>query len=336
MSESFILSTFVWSYSRVTGYQTCPYGWKKQYIDCLPGVDNGYAIWGSYVHSILEKFFKGELSVFDISQYYQDHYKEIRLNVPDSYYQQGLDYFDSINFDFDRYEVLGTEKNYVFDLGPYKFTGFIDLLLQDNQNGDIILVDHKSYNFKRTKRGIPNAAGRKFITDHIGQLYLYSKPVIQEYGKVDKIGWNFFRSGDKYFEAWNEDEYQRHMAEMIDTIKNIYQDTEFKASPDSFFCENLCSQRINDCPYRSLNAIYSNIHGKCTNPRNPHYQDYGGIGIDIQQEWLDDKNNFFKWALDNGYEIGMILKRADETLGYNELNCYFEPDDSYGYCEANF
>lgn len=69
-----ILDNMVWSFSSVNSYCTCPYAFKLSYIDKKEKVNNAFAEFGSFVHSLLEKYFKGEIEFFELSQMYESEY----------------------------------------------------------------------------------------------------------------------------------------------------------------------------------------------------------------------------------------------------------------------
>ena len=60
---------------------------------------------------------------------------------------------------------------------------------------------------------------------------------------------------------------------------------------------------------------------RCYNPNSNSYHNYGGRGITICNEWLNDPTTFFKWALDNGYSDNLTIDRKDNDKGYSPENC---------------
>ena len=60
---------------------------------------------------------------------------------------------------------------------------------------------------------------------------------------------------------------------------------------------------------------------RCYNPKRQNYPRYGGRGITVCQEWLDDKKAFIDWAQENGFKRGLQIGRIDNSLGYNPENC---------------
>lgn len=70
-----------------------------------------------------------------------------------------------------------------------------------------------------------------------------------------------------------------------------------------------------------LYSIYGGMKARCNNEGNPSYGDYGGRGIKICQEWLDDFMNFYNWAMANGYADDLSIDRIDNNKGYSPDNC---------------
>lgn len=63
---------------------------------------------------------------------------------------------------------------------------------------------------------------------------------------------------------------------------------------------------------------WDGMRARCRNPKNPHYKNYGGRGIDYVQDW-HDFNNFFQ---DMGKRPeGSTLDRIDNNLNYCKENC---------------
>ena len=60
---------------------------------------------------------------------------------------------------------------------------------------------------------------------------------------------------------------------------------------------------------------------RCNNPGNKNYENYGGRGITVCDDWNDDYISFRDWALNNGYEQGLSIDRINNDLGYNPDNC---------------
>lgn len=73
----------------------------------------------------------------------------------------------------------------------------------------------------------------------------------------------------------------------------------------------------------SIYYIYGNMKKRTMNPNDSRYEDYGGRGIKICEEWLGNNGfiNFYKWSLENGYQDGLSIDRVDVNGNYEPSNC---------------
>lgn len=70
-----------------------------------------------------------------------------------------------------------------------------------------------------------------------------------------------------------------------------------------------------------LYSIWSNMKTRVFNPKTHNYSNYGGKGITICREWVNDFKCFYEWCMSNGYKPGLTLDRKDSCVGYNPDNC---------------
>lgn len=70
-----------------------------------------------------------------------------------------------------------------------------------------------------------------------------------------------------------------------------------------------------------LYRIWGNMKTRCCNPNSNCFHSYGGRGIKICDEWIDDFNNFKEWALSNGYKRELSIDRIDTNGNYEPNNC---------------
>lgn len=68
-----------------------------------------------------------------------------------------------------------------------------------------------------------------------------------------------------------------------------------------------------------LYSVWQSMKRRCCNVNNPSYHRYGGRGISICKEWLNDFNQFIS---DMGERPkGTTLDRIDNNKGYEPSNC---------------
>lgn len=70
-----------------------------------------------------------------------------------------------------------------------------------------------------------------------------------------------------------------------------------------------------------LYNVWNSMRKRCYNENDKNYPSYGGRGIEVCPEWKDEFNEFQKWALSNGYCIGLTLDRIDNNGDYCAQNC---------------
>ena len=80
------------------------------------------------------------------------------------------------------------------------------------------------------------------------------------------------------------------------------------------------SNKTHGLGYTRLYRIWSSIKKRTLNPKHKNYNDYGGRGITICEEWLDVQN-FYNWAMSNGYSDELSIDRIDNNKNYEPSNC---------------
>lgn len=69
-----------------------------------------------------------------------------------------------------------------------------------------------------------------------------------------------------------------------------------------------------------LYKIWKHMRTRCKNPNDLTYNDYGGRGITICNEW-DDFEEFRNWSLEHGYTDDLSIDRVDYNGNYCPDNC---------------
>ena len=70
-----------------------------------------------------------------------------------------------------------------------------------------------------------------------------------------------------------------------------------------------------------LYRIWNCMKTRCYRKSYHAYKHYGGRGIRVCDEWLNNFNNFYDWAMANGYDDSLAIDRIDCNKGYNPQNC---------------
>ena len=69
-----------------------------------------------------------------------------------------------------------------------------------------------------------------------------------------------------------------------------------------------------------LYGVWSKMKGRCLNPNNPDYHNYGGRGIQISKRWV---SSYFEFEKDMKpfYKKGLTLDRINNNGNYCKKNC---------------
>ena len=75
-----------------------------------------------------------------------------------------------------------------------------------------------------------------------------------------------------------------------------------------------------------LYYVWKGMKQRCYNPNNKYYYNYGGRGITICDKWKNDFEEFYEWAIKNGYVENALHKsctidRINNTGNYEPNNC---------------
>lgn len=255
-----ILNAYPWSFSKVNSYETCPRMFLLSYLEKHVKESNAFSEYGSFCHSLLERYYNGNVEFFELSEIYEDEfYQNVVTPFPPSqyadmlelYYNQGLEYFNNFEGNTGHTKIIAVEEKAEYTIGNYKFIGFIDLVLENK--GELILVDHKSKKSFKTQQ-----EKEKYLR----QLYLYAGYVFKKYGKYpSKLIFNMFRTRSREVELFCLEKLYQAENWFIQTIEKIYCDTEFRSK---FYIRNLefsYNDRhirwryVGDCYWHKLIAI---------------------------------------------------------------------------------
>lgn len=240
-----------WSYSRIECFSDCRYRWFLKYIKKEEEEEQFYSSYGSFIHRLLESYFKGNISAQDAKTLFLIGFKDnVSQDIPsesivDKYVKKACEYFDNLKgIDIN---IVAVEKKIDFNIGGNRFVGVIDLL--GEKDGEYYIVDHKSRDLKqRSHRKKPTVKDLE-LDDMLKQLYIYAEAVKQEFGKYPKyLCFNCFKNGEFIKEEFDIEKCKQALKWAEDAIERIKNVEEFYPSVEFFSCRYICPF-YKDCVY---------------------------------------------------------------------------------------
>jgi hypothetical protein len=73
--------------------------------------------------------------------------------------------------------------------------------------------------------------------------------------------------------------------------------------------------------YTRIYGIYKHMIQRCYYKKSNIYKYYGERGITVCDEWLNDFEKFYDWAINNGYQNNLTIDRKNTNGNYEPNNC---------------
>lgn len=254
MNYSHFTKDMTWSYSRIKTFQECPYRFYLKYIKHCDSVTSFFSEYGLFIHSIIEKYLKKELSKDEIESYYITNFKkQVKHKAPTAktfanYFSQGLEYFKNIDFPID--EIIGIEKEVFFSISGYEFIGYIDVIGKlDNY---ILIIDNKSRDLKPRSNRKKATKSDLELDEYLKQLYTYSIPIFDEFNEYPKkLTFNCFRKQNWIIEDFKSDKLEETKNWILTQIALINSESDWNPNLEYFKCHHLCDVSRH-CEYLEL------------------------------------------------------------------------------------
>ena len=82
-----------------------------------------------------------------------------------------------------------------------------------------------------------------------------------------------------------------------------------------------CQREKHNSTHTRLYSIYKNMVYRCTKKYAKHYENYGGRGIKVCDEWINSFQKFKDWSLSHGYQDNLTIDRINTNGNYEPSNC---------------
>lgn len=187
----------LWSFSKINTYRTSPFEYWLKYIAKVEEDrgDSAYAVYGSAVHDIMERYYSKQITyeqiateleeilfTLDLTNLKFDRSDEEKNEKIKKKYIENLKHFAKNHVPIKRKVAL--EQFVTVKVGTHIFQGYLDITYKDEQ-GNYHVIDLKTSTVYK---------GAK-IKKESSQLILYSLALMQTGIPIEKIraGWNFVK-----------------------------------------------------------------------------------------------------------------------------------------------
>lgn len=141
----------------------------------------------------------------------------------------------------------------------------------------------------------------------------------QRFGRLTVIGKAERPDGYKATNAWWECRCDcGNTVRVISTSLRNGDSTSCGCYRSEYWKERMTTH--NKC-YTRLGRIWYNMRERCRCETIPSYENYGGRGIKVCDEWNNSFDAFYKWAMNNGYQDDLTIDRIDNDGNYEPSNC---------------
>ena len=72
---------------------------------------------------------------------------------------------------------------------------------------------------------------------------------------------------------------------------------------------------------KRLGTIYYHMINRCYKKEDKAYKHYGARGIKVCRDWIENRREFYTWAVNNGYKESLTLDRINVNGNYEPENC---------------
>lgn len=83
------------------------------------------------------------------------------------------------------------------------------------------------------------------------------------------------------------------------------------------------STRTHGLRNHPLYMCWIGMRNRCYYKKHNRYQNYGGKGIEVCDEWVDNFKAFYIWGMKNGWKRGLSIDRKENDKHYCPENCKF-------------
>ena len=248
------MEEMIYSFSRLTTFRQCNYSFYLNYIEEAPQENNSWGVGGGHSHDVLEAYYKGEIPLEGIADYWlftapQLSFPTMKPNYLSKYVEDCYNFFKALEqgiWSLEN-EVIGVEREFIVDIEGKKLKGFIDLETR-SENGKIQILDWKT-------SGMSSFTGKK-LAEKARQLFLYAISQKEKWGQYpDEIQFVMMRYGKTIKIPFTMERMEEAKRWMLETVDMIEKAETYYRNEDFFFCKNICGHTTCDLNGRHPNNL---------------------------------------------------------------------------------
>lgn len=88
-------------------------------------------------------------------------------------------------------------------------------------------------------------------------------------------------------------------------------------------CLRIEKKTVHSLSNHQLYHVWGSIVQRCTNKKSRSYENYGGRGVNVYEDWRYNPEQFITWCFENGWKKGLHIDRKNNDKGYYPSNCQF-------------
>jgi RecB family exonuclease len=228
-----------YSFSRITSWKTCKYGWFLNYEKKNRGEDNFFNTFGTLGHDVLEKVDRKKITPAQAFQEWESRYDKEVVGITHKWMNNWKSDADRFFQDFKGWktEAVWIEEHVFVERPNYTFQGFVDRMGR-TKSGDLIMTDYKCAK--------PYTGAT--LKEKARQMYLYAQAVKEKFGEYpSKLIFFHFRQNHPQIIPFKMEDLEEAWAwadKMVAEIETY--EGNFPMTDNGYFCEAVCGFR-NTC-----------------------------------------------------------------------------------------
>jgi len=311
------------SHSAMETFKQCPYKYKLNQIDKIPEPKSEEAVFGSYLHYILQWFFENnyrKISLKDLISFFDKHWSEIKYfdkksqkekTLNNFYYDEGVMIIKNFFRKNDHKDVtiLGLETPFEISLNDnnevHIVSGIIDRIQKTEERYEI--MDYK------TGKRLPSQSK----VDQNNQLSIYALAFLDKWPNINikdlDLSLYFLKFGEIIKTKRTLESLEETKSKILKTIKDIQKEKVFCPKPNA-----LCDW----CGYKNICPVFKHYQAKPEIEKNEaNIKNLINKYFDLHQKRqnIEKEIDIIKNKVDN-YLVSQNLYQIESDQGCFQIN----------------